>query len=108
MQSAGMRIGGHTHWHRPVASLGAGELAFDLESCRRLLDANCAPQSLWPFSYPYGKRASYSDAAVEKLGELGFACSFSTEPGPSGVGTDPFHIRRVDCKNALDGVPSTA
>ncbi|MEZ5401926.1 MAG: polysaccharide deacetylase family protein [Bryobacteraceae bacterium] len=104
MQSAGQRIGGHTHWHRPVSSLNAEELAFDLGSCRRLLEANCAPQTLWPFSYPYGKRASYTDESVAMLGELGFACSFTTEVGPSGAGAAPFHIRRVDCKNALDGV----
>ncbi len=107
MQSAGMRMGGHTHWHRPLSTLEDGELRFDLGSCRRLLDANLGPQSLWPFSYPYGKRSSYSDAAVEMLSELGFACSFTTENGPSGPGTGRFHIRRVDCK-AVPALPVSA
>ncbi|MEZ5353280.1 MAG: polysaccharide deacetylase family protein [Bryobacteraceae bacterium] len=108
MQSAGMRMGGHTHWHRPLATLGAEDLEFDLGSCRRLLDANLAPQHLWPFSYPYGKLSSFSKETVRLLGELGFSCSFTTEVGPSGAGTDAFHIRRVDCKNALDAAAVSA
>ncbi|MFN7923994.1 MAG: polysaccharide deacetylase family protein [Bryobacteraceae bacterium] len=104
MQHAGMSIGGHTHWHRPLATLTQEELEFDLGSCRRLLDQRLEPQSLVPFCYPYGKRASFSDAAVAELKRLGFACSFSTEPGANEPGADPFIIRRVDCKNALDHV----
>jgi len=100
MQSAGQVIGGHTHRHRPLAALGAEELKFDLECCRRLLVEHLRPQPLWPFCYPYGKRASFSDAAVAELKRLGFACSFSTEPGANRPGADLFAIRRVDCKDA--------
>ena len=40
MQEEGMVIGGHTHRHRPLASLSEAEMAEDLGLCRSLIDAN--------------------------------------------------------------------
>lgn len=101
MQDAGMVMGGHSHWHRPLANLEAAELLSDLHACRGLLDAHLAPQPLWPFSYPYGKKSSFNDGAVAALQRLGFACAFSTERGANEPGVERFAIRRVDCKDVL-------
>ncbi len=101
MQNEGMILGGHTHRHRPCSSLTEAELTEDLSLCRRLLDANLAPQPLWPFSYPYGKADSYTPQTVAELQRLGFHCSFSTEPGSNQPGAGLFAIRRVDCKVAV-------
>src|ERR1700730_8976513 len=60
LQQAGMLVAGHTHQHRPLSKLNSDELDMDLRLSRKLLDANLARQTLWPFSYPYGKRNSYS------------------------------------------------
>jgi len=100
MQRAGMVIGGHTHEHRPLASLSPAELKDDLETCTRLLYENLQPQSCWPFCYPYGKSDSYQPAAVEMLMKLGFHCGFTTESGCAVPGDEAFHIRRLDCKKA--------
>lgn len=98
MQSAGMKIGGHTHLHRPLSSLAAPELFADLDQCRRLLHSRLRPQPYWPFSYPYGKLASFTPESVSMLRKLGFHCGCTTEEGANQPGTDPFLLRRVDCK----------
>jgi peptidoglycan/xylan/chitin deacetylase (PgdA/CDA1 family) len=101
MQKAGMTIGGHTHLHKPLANLSARELNLDLETCSRLLHQNLAPQSVWSFSYPYGKKESFHIRAVRKLQQLGFRCAFSTEVADNRRGSDRFTIGRTDCKKAL-------
>ena len=37
MQAAGMLIGGHSHQHKPLATLSDEELHWDLSTCQRLL-----------------------------------------------------------------------
>ena len=100
MQQAGMTIGGHSHTHRPLATLADAELQKDLDQCRGLLNRRLNPQPMWPFSYPYGKKSSFTVSATERLKELHFDCAFSTETGPNFPGTDLFQLRRMDCKNA--------
>jgi peptidoglycan/xylan/chitin deacetylase (PgdA/CDA1 family) len=98
MQAAGMVIGGHTHRHRPLASLTDAELKQDLTVSSDLLRARLYPQPLWPFCYPYGKSDSFQPAAIELLKRLRFDCAFTTEKGPNQPGQDLFTITRVDCK----------
>jgi peptidoglycan/xylan/chitin deacetylase (PgdA/CDA1 family) len=101
MQQAGMSMGGHTHEHSPLATLGDEVLARDLVRCRELMEANLRPQEHWPFSYPYGKADSFDGRVVELLRQLGFHCSLCTEKGMNLPGADLFAIRRVDCKDIL-------
>ncbi len=101
MQKAGMAIGGHTHDHKPLANMAPRDLAQDLETCHRLLHQKLLPQSVWSFSYPYGKKDSFHLRAVRKLQQLGFRCGFSTEFGDNRRGADRFMVGRTDCKKAL-------
>jgi peptidoglycan/xylan/chitin deacetylase (PgdA/CDA1 family) len=101
MQAAGMVIGGHTHEHRPVAVLNDAELDRDLVSCRELLAKRLAPQALWPFSFPYGKKASFDERALKTIQSQGYHCAFVTETGPNPSFADRWQIRRMDCKVAL-------
>lgn len=101
MQAAGMVLGGHSHRHRPLSSLSADELRTDLGNCRALLADRLCAQPLWPFCFPFGKHSSFNRAAVNELARLGFACGFTTAPGPNALGAGRFVLRRVDCKNAL-------
>lgn len=101
MQKAGMSLGGHTHEHRPLATLGDEELRCDLTTCRQLMDRNLDAQDHWPFSYPYGKADSFDERVVRILAELGYDCSLCTEKGMNVPGTDLFAIRRVDCKDII-------
>lgn len=100
MQSAGMLIGGHSHQHKPLASLSDRELDWDLSLCQHLLAEHLRPQSLCPFSYPYGKHDSFNDTVVRQLKQRGFTCSFCTEVGANFPGPDSFALRRIDCKDA--------
>jgi peptidoglycan/xylan/chitin deacetylase (PgdA/CDA1 family) len=101
MQKAGMAMGGHTHQHKPLANLPARELLWDLETCHKLLTQKLLPQSVWSFSYPYGKKDSFHLRAVRKLQQLGYQCAFSTEVSDNRRGADKFTIGRTDCKKAL-------
>jgi len=101
MQEAGMAMGGHSHEHRPLATLGDDELKRDLTTCRNLIQRNLAPQPQWPFSYPYGKADSFNGNVIKMLRHLGFHFSLCTESGMNLPGMDLFAIRRLDCKQIL-------
>jgi peptidoglycan/xylan/chitin deacetylase (PgdA/CDA1 family) len=101
MQRAGMAIGGHSHEHRPLATLRYSELSEDLTKNWGLIQKNLDPQPIWPFSYPYGKADSFNRNTVEILRQLGYGISLCTEPGDNLPGIDLFAVRRVDCKDIL-------
>jgi peptidoglycan/xylan/chitin deacetylase (PgdA/CDA1 family) len=100
MQAAGMLIGGHSHQHRPLATLSAEELHWDLHTCQRLLGDHVRPQALWPFCYPYGKTDSFNAAAMSQLEQLQFTCAFSSDVGTNRPGINIFALHRLDCKDA--------
>jgi peptidoglycan/xylan/chitin deacetylase (PgdA/CDA1 family) len=100
MQEAGMIIGGHSHQHRSLATLSEEELSSDLSTSTELLLKYLQPSHPLPFSYPYGKKNSFSDAVAQFLKRLGFICAFSTEIGQNDPGIDLFALRRIDCKEA--------
>ncbi len=99
MQAAGMLVGGHSHAHSALATLSASEQSADLQMCRDRLIANVSAQQLWPFSYPYGKRNSFTPHTIDCLRGLGFACAFATEVGDNLPGQEIFEIRRIDPKD---------
>jgi peptidoglycan/xylan/chitin deacetylase (PgdA/CDA1 family) len=101
MQRVGMVIGGHSHEHRPLATLRYPELFADLTKNWNLIQKKLAPQELWPFSYPYGKSDSFNRNTVEILRQLGYRFALCTEPGNNLPGTDLFAVRRVDCKDVI-------
>jgi peptidoglycan/xylan/chitin deacetylase (PgdA/CDA1 family) len=105
MQRAGMMIGGHTHEHRPLATLRYPELFRDLTRNWELIQKHLDPQVIWPFSYPYGKADSFNRNTVEILRQLGYRFALCTEPGNNLPGIDLFAIRRVDCKDILPKAP---
>ncbi len=98
MQRAGMVIGGHSHEHRPLATLRYPDLYRDLTKNWDLIQKHLAPQDIWPFSYPYGKADSFNRNTVEILRQLGYQFALCTEPGNNLPGIDRFAVRRVDCK----------
>ena len=102
IQRGGMLVAGHTHWHRPLSTLTDVEMDVDLCVSRSLLDQNLDEQKLWPFSYPYGKKNSYSETAMRKLQQLGFTCAFNTESGVNTTKTPVFELNRVDCNGAIE------
>ncbi len=99
MQEAGMLMGGHTHQHLALSSLSDADQLDDLTTCTRWLKTRLNPQALWPFTYPYGKRNSFTPDTVATLQSLDYACAFATEVGDNEPGQDSFVIRRIDPKD---------
>lgn len=101
LQAAGMVIAGHTHEHNALSALSDSALKRDISTCRRILNERIHAQKLWPFSYPYGKKNSYSSAVISELKENGFDCAFNTEKGSNLPGANLFELSRTDCNGAL-------
>lgn len=99
MQSKGMIIGGHTHRHPVLSSLEHAAQRQELASCMHELKTGLAPQPLWPFAYPFGKRSTFTDDTMRLLQEVGFHCAFTTEVGSVPRDADPFQLPRVDTKD---------
>jgi peptidoglycan/xylan/chitin deacetylase (PgdA/CDA1 family) len=101
MQELGMLVGGHSHSHVALATMGADRQRADLETCAGMLHDRLNSQSFWPFSYPYGKSNSFNSLTVETVKNLGFGCAFATEVGGNQIGQDQFRIRRIDTKDII-------
>jgi peptidoglycan/xylan/chitin deacetylase (PgdA/CDA1 family) len=101
MQANGMLVGGHSHSHVALATMEADRQRTDLKTCAVMLRDRLKPQSLWSFSYPYGKSNSFNSLTVDTIQDLGFGCAFATEVGNNNVGQDLFCIRRVDTKDIV-------
>ncbi len=94
MQKADMVLGGHSHRHRALTTLGADERWDDLRTCAELLHGNLRHQALWPFSYPHGDT---DELTKQMLQRLEFACGFTIRIGPKQtVHPDLFAIQRID------------
>jgi peptidoglycan/xylan/chitin deacetylase (PgdA/CDA1 family) len=106
LQQAGMLVAGHSHDHNTLSTLSAGDLAQDLHTCRAILDKRIMPQTLWPFSYPYGKTSSYSNTVIAEIKERGFNCAFDTEASSNSPGANLFKLHRIDCNGALAAIGS--
>lgn len=100
MQAEGMIIGGHSHQHKPLATLSNEDLEWDLTTSMSLLTRHLTPQAMWPFCFPYGSQESFTDSAVARLKRIGFSCSFSTVVGTNLPGTDAFAVKRFDCNDS--------
>lgn len=98
MQAAGMAMGGHSHRHVVLARLDEDQQADDIATCAQLLRSMLAPQSVWPFSYPYGGPHSFT-AATSGIVERWFGCAFSTTRGANDAGAPLFALRRLDPKD---------
>ena len=105
MQKEGMLVGGHSHTHRPLARLRIEQAIEDLNDCSHILRLNTAAQTLWPFSYPYGKGDTFNDHIIQSLKTMRFDCAFTTMPGVTGQGDDIFALSRTDT-NAISGEKS--
>lgn len=101
MQGLGMVVGGHSHSHLALAMMEPDRQRADLETCAGMLHDRLNPQSIWPFSYPYGKNNSFNSSTVETVQRLGFDCAFATEVGNNQIGQDLFSIRRIDTKDVV-------
>jgi len=98
MQAHGMLMGGHSHTHIALEA-HRDRQDEELARCAQTLHRHLKSQTLWPFSYPYGKPDTFSSATIESLRKLHFNSAFATVVGNNYPGQDPFQIRRIDPKD---------
>lgn len=99
MIGEGMAIGGHSHKHRVLSRLNDVEQKEDISTCLQALRTHCVPQSHWTFSYPFGKKNTYSQYAIETLKQLGIELAFTTNISSSNASQSSFEIGRFDPKD---------
>ena len=76
IQNAGMVLAGHTHRHQALATLTDEETSVRLTNLHRTFGKNTNTQTVWPFTYPYGKRQLYRKR-VSLLRESNYNCAFA-------------------------------
>jgi peptidoglycan/xylan/chitin deacetylase (PgdA/CDA1 family) len=97
MQRAGMIVGGHSHRHIPLPSLGEQGQRDDLRMSTALLRERLHDQPWLTFSYPYGNPvASFNEGTIATLRELEYTCAFTTQVGPNSASQDWFWLQRFD------------
>jgi len=84
------------------------ELKADLATCASVLRKRLRPQTLWPFSYPYGHSYSFDATTIRRLRSLDFVCAFTTVPGPIHPGDDLFTLHRIDTNDISTKVKPAA
>jgi len=93
MMAAGFAFGGHTRSHRTVSQLADEEAVSEIAGCfedlREGLDV--VPTC---FAYPYGQPEHVGNKAPVMVREAGFACAFTTTPGPVRPEDDRFRLSR--------------
>ena len=93
----GVEIGAHARTHRPLAGLGADELATEVGGS--LLDLQeRLPDALPVFAYPNGSHDERCGGGRLR----GVSCRVDDGEGPNGTGTDAWCLRRI-AVHAADG-----
>ncbi len=78
MQASGLvEIGAHSHTHRILGRLDAGEAVAEVRRSKEEIEAGTGQQTAL-FAYPNGQGADIHPAALEAVRRLGFTGAFST------------------------------
>lgn len=104
MQEAGMLLGGHTHNHQVLSSLSEQEQWKDLKQNIQILKNKLAPQSYFPFAYPFGKQTTYNTYTINALKDLDVHCAFNTEVGAVSTNGNLFELNRIDPKDMFTSI----
>jgi peptidoglycan/xylan/chitin deacetylase (PgdA/CDA1 family) len=91
--NAGWTIGGHTRTHPVLSALDNKQIVDEINGNARDL-AHAFGLTDAPFAYPFGGRDHVDTRAVTAARQAGFACAFTTVPGPNGPGTELFELHR--------------
>ena len=93
-----MEFYSHTVTHRRCSSLGAAELAAELQLSKAMLEAETGrgcPYLCWPYG-------DCDEATVQAALAAGYSATFTTVDGFTLPGSDPAVIRRIEVKNSVE------
>jgi len=98
MEALGFEIGSHTINHTNLGDVGLNEMQAEISGSLEALNEELGrePRS---FSFPWGKPADISKAAIEAVQKAGYYSACSAYGGSNTSGTNPLNIKRVDVGN---------
>jgi peptidoglycan/xylan/chitin deacetylase (PgdA/CDA1 family) len=100
LAAAGVEFGGHSHRHRDLTTLEAGQLKREVVGCQKAL-TDLLGRPARSFSYPYG----HWDARVaEEVRRAGFDAACTTRPGKLTAQGDPLAVPRIIVKRSDDAL----
>jgi peptidoglycan/xylan/chitin deacetylase (PgdA/CDA1 family) len=96
--SSWVTIGAHTVSHSALSALDVDAQREEVLRSKRELEAELR-QKISVFSYPYGKRCSYTADSVRICREAGFVKAAANFPGQAHRWSDPFQLPRQLVRN---------
>lgn len=94
----GLVIGSHTMTHASLATLDPAQVAWELETSRRVLETRLG-RRVALLAYPFGKPGDVSEATAAAAHAAGYAAAVTTVQGVDRCPVDPFLLRRVQVPN---------
>ena len=102
MEAHGFEIGSHTISHANLGGAGAEEIEKEVQGSLRTLTKELGAKPR-PFSFPWGKPADISKAAIDAVVNAGYYSASAAYGGANTRGASPMNIRRVDVGNGNTG-----
>jgi len=103
MQQVSWTVGAHSHTHRILGGLPAGQLRTEIAHPKAVLEDELGePVTL--FAYPNGQRPDFDDWTANVVRECGYLAACSTLWGTRNRASDLYALRRVvvHCDDDLD------
>lgn len=98
MIAGGMDIGSHTHTHRHLTNLTAGEQEYEIVRARDLLAVRTRGRAVPALSYPYGP---WNNGILEIARTAGYTLGFTVETGTNTSLEQPLLLKRVNANDVL-------
>ncbi len=91
-------IGSHTHSHYNLKNCDEELINNELLLSKNIIENKTNKDCLY-FSYPHGKKRSFSELTKELLIKSGYKCAVTTEPGMNDGTSDIFKLKRYSVSN---------
>ncbi len=97
LEEEGMEVGAHTHTHRSLAHLTERQVEEEVRLSRTLLEQQLQ-SPVTSFSYPLGRRGTFSKRTGALLRDNGFLAACTTVWGCPTAQTDPLELPRISIR----------
>ena len=98
IESGLVTIGSHTHSHYNLKNCDVEIINNELLLSKKLIENKTKKECLY-FSYPHGKKRSFSELTKELLKKTDYKCALTTEPGMNDGTSDIFKLKRYSVSN---------
>lgn len=95
-------VGSHGLVHRSMGGMTIDEVSRGIRESKRILDERFGGHPVRYFSFPYGRRADYTDHACRELESAGYEAACSTRFGRLNRPGDRYTLRRIEVEPGDD------